>query len=120
MAKKKQQENYLDYVPVISPKHTWSEEDGKVTIHMLHTGFYNTIAQKFFHRPRVSHIELEGQGSFVFRQIDGKRTIGEIALIVKEKFPEEDSPLYARLIKYMQILRNNKFIYFQGKDKMPK
>ena len=119
MAKKKQQENYLDYVPVISPKHTWSEEDGKVTIHMLHIGFYNTIAQKFFHRPRVSHIELEGQGSFVFRQIDGKRTVGEIALLVKQEFGE-DPALYERLIKYMQILRNNGFVYFVGKDKAPK
>ena len=119
MAKK--QENYLDYVPVISSRNSWDvKEGGKVTVHMVHKGFYATIAQKFFDRPRVSHIDLDEQGSFVFRQIDGKRTIGEIALIVKEKFPEEDSPLYARLIKYMQILRNNKFIYFQGKDKMPK
>ena len=119
MAKKKQQENYLDYVPVVSPRHTWSEEDGKVTIHMLHTGFYSTIAQKFFHRPRVSHIDLEGQGSFVFRQIDGKRTIGEIALLVEREFGE-DPALYERLIKYMQILRNNGFVYFAGKDKAPK
>ena len=119
MAKKKQQENYLDYVPVISPKNTWSVEDGKVTIHMLHTGFYNTIAQKFFHRPRVSHIDLEGQGSFVFQQIDGKRTIGEIALLVEQEFGE-DRALYERLIKYMQILRNNGFVYFAGKDKAPK
>ena len=117
---KKQQTNYLDYIPVISDKHTWSQENGKVTVHMVHRGFYASIAQKFFKRPRVSHIDLDEQGSFVFQQIDGRRTIGEIALLVKEKFPEEDSPLYARLIKYMQILRNNKFVYFQGKDKMPK
>ena len=119
MAKK--QENYLDYVPVISSRNGWDvKEDGKVTVHMVHKGFYAAIAQKIFDRPRVSHIDLDEQGSFVFQQIDGKRTIGDIALLVKEKFPEEDSPLYARLIKYMQILRNNRFIYFQGKDKMPK
>jgi hypothetical protein len=117
----KQKENYLDYIPVVSPKNSWdAKEDGKVTVHMVHKGFYHTIAQKFFGRPRVSHIDLDQQGSFVFQQIDGRRTIGNIALLVKDKFPEEDSPLYGRLIKYMQILRNNKFIYFQGKDKMPK
>ena len=119
MAKK--QENYLEYIPVISPKNSWDvNENGKVTVHMVHKGFYAAIAQKFFGRPRVSHIDLDEQGSFVFQQINGLRTIGDIALLVKEKFPEEDSPLYARLIKYMQILRNNRFIYFQGKDKMPK
>ena len=118
MAKKKQ-ENYLDYVPEISPKHTWSVEDGQVTVHMVHTGIYSKIAQKFFHRPRVSHIALEGQGSFVYQQIDGKRTIGEIALLVEKEFGE-DRALYERLAKYMQILRNNGFIYYKGKDKAPK
>ena len=63
MAKK----NYLDYIPVISEKNTWSEEDGVVTIHMVHRGFYAWIAQKFFHRPRVSHIDLDAMGSFIFR-----------------------------------------------------
>lgn len=117
---KKNQENYLDYVPVISEKNTWSEENGVVTVHMVHRGFYATIAQKFFHRPRVSHIKLEGQGSFVFRQIDGKRTVGEIAQLVKAEFGAEAEPLYDRLTKYMQILRNNGFIYYLGKDKVPK
>ena len=49
MAKKKS-ENYLDFIPVINPKNDWSEgEDGIVTIHMVHRGFYATIAQKVFH-----------------------------------------------------------------------
>lgn len=116
MAKKKQ-ENFLDYVPAISEKNTWSEKDGLVTVHMVHRGFYATIAQKVFQRPRVSHIDLEGQGSFVFLQIDGKRTVGDIALLVKAEFGEAAEPLYDRLTKYMQILHNNKFIYYVGKDK---
>ena len=45
MAKKKS-ENYLDFIPVINPKNDWSEgEDGIATIHMVHRGFYATIAQ---------------------------------------------------------------------------
>ena len=117
---KKNKENYLDYVPAISPKNTWSVEGEKVTIHMVHWGFYASIAQKFFHRPRVSHIDLDKQGSFVFQQIDGKRTVGEIALLVKDKFGKEAEPLYDRLVKYMQILHNNGFIYYEGKDKIRK
>ena len=118
MAKK--QENYLDYIPVISEKNTWSEEDGKVTVHMVHRGFYAGIAQKFFHRPRVSHIDLDKTGSFVFPLIDGQRSVGDLALLVKEEFGADAEPLYERLIRYMQILRNNGFIYFKGKDKLPK
>lgn len=117
---KKSPENYLDYIPAISPKNTWSVEDGKVTVHMVNRGFYAAIAQKFFHRPRVSHIDLDAHGSFIFQRIDGQRTVGDLALLVKEEFGADAEPLYERLIKYMQILHNNGFIYYIGKDKMPK
>lgn len=116
---KKQSENYLDYVPVVDPRNTWSEEDGKVTIHMVHRGFYAAIAQKFFHTPRVSHIGLDGYGSYLWTQIDGKKTVGQLADAMKARFGPEAEPLYDRLVKYMQILRNNHFILLGGKDKMP-
>ena len=55
MAKKN--DNYLDFIPIVNPKNDWSQdEQGIVTIHMVHRGFYASIAQKFFHTPRVSHI----------------------------------------------------------------
>ncbi len=121
MAKKKNKENYLDYIPAISPKNTWDVNDnGIVIIHMVHRGFYAAIAQKFFNRPRVSHITLEKMGSFIYPRIDGKRTVYDISVLVKEEFGDEAEPLYDRLTKYMQILRNNGFIYFVGKDKTPK
>lgn len=117
----KQTENYLDYVPAVSPKHTWDiEEDGSVTIHMEHRGFFPLVAQKLFHRPKVSHIHLDEMGSFVFPLIDGKRTVYDIAELVGAHFGEAADPLYERLAKYMQILRNNGFIYYIGKDKTPK
>ena len=114
---KKVQENYLDYIPVISDKNTWSQEGGKVTVHMVNRGFYAAIAQKFFHRPRVSHIDLDEMGSFIFPLLDGKRTIGDIALLVKAEFGEKAEPLYDRLVQYMKILHNNGFIRYAGKDK---
>ena len=116
MAKK--QENYLEYVPAISAKNSWDkDETGKVTIHMVHRGFYAWIAQRFFHRPRVSHIDLDAMGSFIFQRIDGQRTVGDIALLVKAEFGQKAEPLYDRLVKYMQILRNNGFIRYAGKDR---
>ena len=107
--------NYLDYIPVISEKNTWSEENGTVTIHMVHRGFYAAIAQKFFKRPRVSHIALDEMGSFIFPRIDGRRTVGEIAELVKAEFGEAAEPLYNRLVQYMKILHNNGFIRYDGK-----
>ncbi len=118
MAKKKS-ENYLDFIPIFNPKNDWSAgEDGIVTIHMVHRGFYAAIAQKFFHTPRVSHIKLDEYGSFLWQQIDGQRTVGELAQAMKAQFGDGAEPLYDRLVKYMQILRNNQFILFRGKDKV--
>ena len=119
MAKKK--ENYLDYVPAISRRNTWDVgENGMVTVHMVHRGFYAWIAQKFFHRPRVSHIDLDAIGSFIFPRMDGRRTVGELAELVRAQFGKDAEPLYDRLVKYMQILRSNGFIYYAGKDRTPK
>lgn len=121
MAKKKKKENYLDYIPVISPRHTWDIDDkGIVTIHMVHRGFYAGIAQKFFNRPRVSHITLERTGSFLYPLMDGKRTVYDLSVLLKEEFGDAAEPLYERLVKYMKILHNNGFIYYAGKDKIPK
>ncbi len=113
MAKKKQ-ENYLDYVPMISDKNTWDVEDEQVTVHMVHRGFYAAIAQKIFHRPKISHIHLDERGSYIFQQIDGVRTVGELAELMKEKFGE-DPALYNRLVQYMRVLHNNGFIVYRKK-----
>lgn len=108
--------NYLHYIPAISGKNTWdAAEDGLVTIHMVHRGFYAWVAQRFFHRPRVSHIALDAMGSFIFRHIDGQRTVGQLAELVREKFGQDAEPLYDRLVQYMRILQNNGFIYYAGK-----
>lgn len=113
MAKKKQ-ENYLDYVPMISDKNTWDVEDGLVTVHMVHRGFYAKIAQKVFNRPKISHIHLDERGSYIFQQIDGVRTVGELAELMKARFGE-DPALYNRLVQYMRVLHNNGFIVYRKK-----
>ena len=88
MAKKK--ENYLDFIPVVNGQNTWDRgEDGVVTIHMVNRGFYNTLAQKLFHTPRVSHIKLDEYGSFLWMRIDGVKTVGQLALELKEAYGGE-------------------------------
>ena len=117
MAKKK--ENYLDFIPVVNGQNTWDRgEDGVVTIHMVNRGFYNTLAQKLFHTPRVSHIKLDEYGSFLWMRIDGVKTVGQLALELKEAYGERAEPLYDRLVKYIQILHNNRFILFVGRDQV--
>ena len=42
-------------------------------------------------------------------------TVEELAQLVHEEFGEKAEPLYDRLVKYLQILHNNGFIYYPKK-----
>lgn len=80
---------------------------------MGHRGFYPWIAQRFFKKPHISQIDLDIFGSFIWQQIDGRRTVGDIALLLKKQFGSAVEPLYDRLIEYMKVLKNNRFITFR-------
>lgn len=111
----KKTDNFLNYVYSVPSGLTWTvSEEGTVTVDMENKGFTNTIAQKLFKRPRVSHIKLEGMGSFVFRCIDGKRSVYEIGQLVREEFRENAEPLYERLSVYIKQLEKLEFIVRQG------
>lgn len=103
--------NFMDFIPVCNPAYTWeADKKGKVTVHVANRGFYNWIAQKLFKRPPVSHIDLDEYGSYVWRQMDGKRNVHEISKLVSAQFGKDAEPVVPRLVKYIQILYQNKFI----------
>ena len=73
----KEKKNYIDNIPKINDMKWDVSEDGIVEITVENTGFYNTIAQKIFKKPRYSFIKLDEYGSFVWQKIDGKKSIYE-------------------------------------------
>lgn len=115
--KKKNKKNYLDYVPVCAPGFTWEENKGMVTVTMENKGFYNWLAQKLFKKPRFSHIDLDRYGSYVWKQMDGKRTIYDISFLVREHFGKEAEPVEQRLAEYFRILYRNHFIGYVKEKK---
>ena len=67
-------DNFLDYVFAYPEGLVFTcSDEGEVTVDMENKGFTNKVAQRFFKRPKVSHIKLEGMGSFIFLCVDGKR-----------------------------------------------
>jgi hypothetical protein len=111
--KNKKSENYLDKIPFRNEKYGW-EVDGQqaVTILVENKGVFNRIAQKLLKKPKVSQVHLEEFGSFIWLQMDGKRSVYEIAQLVKQEFGEKADPLYDRLVKYLQTLESYEFIRF--------
>ena len=104
-------DNFLDYKFKIADGLSWSVNDrDKVIVDMVNKGFANKIAQRFFKKPAVSHITLEGLGSYIFTCIDGVRDVAAIGNMVKDKYGEEAEPLYERLSVYMKKLEEVGFI----------
>lgn len=109
--KRKQKSNYLDFIPAHAQNCRFTaDEEGKVTLFIENKGMFHWIAQKFFGKPRVTQVHLDEMGNFVWPLIDGKRTVYDIALVVKNAFGEKAEPLYGRLISYMRTLESYGFV----------
>lgn len=70
--------------------------------------------------PRLRHpyikIKLDEIGSAVWLEIDGKKTIGEIASILETKFGEKIQPIDERLSKFFTQLNSYHFIKFINEE----
>jgi len=104
-------ENYLTRVPVRPASIGWSADDnGIVTLEIENTGWANRVAQKLFHRPKISYIHLDETGSFLWPKLDGEKDIIALGKLVDAEFGEKAHPLYERLARYFQILDSYNFI----------
>lgn len=101
----------MDQIPVHDDSHPWRlTDDGMAEVDMEHKGFYNRIAQKFFKKPRVSHIALDKYGTVVWQNINGENTIADIVRIMEETFPDETDRMLDRVVTFTVTLRRTGFI----------
>ncbi|MBE6708315.1 MAG: PqqD family protein [Ruminococcaceae bacterium] len=116
MKKKRQTvipEAYFNLVPICPDVLKWStDKEGIVTFEIENKGIVKRITQVLFFKPKVSYVHLDKFGSFVWKQIDGKRTITEIGELVEAEFGEEAHPLRERLGTYFRILESYNFIWW--------
>ncbi|MBN2572243.1 MAG: PqqD family protein [Ignavibacteriales bacterium] len=95
-----------------------SEENNKL-ITLLHKKKKPTIIEKIFFKKyinKVYKIDLDEIGSFVWQQIDGKNSVGDIILKTEKQFGEKVQNADERVTLFMQQLHKNKFIQlFQRK-----
>lgn len=110
--------NYMDTVMYHNPLYKWSiNEDNIVVIDVINIGIHHKIAQKFFHKPKISHISLDKYGSKLWASIDGNNSVYDILNIMSDTFPDEKKYMLNRVVAFMQTLQRNKFIYVLGTKK---
>lgn len=103
--------NYMDIAYVRNPDFSWDVgEDGIVVVDVPNTGFFNRVAQTFFHRPRISHISLDKYGSTVWNLVNGENTVFDIVKHMENVFPDEKEKMVDRVVKFMRILDVNHYI----------
>ena len=105
--------NYLDKIPVHSPKiiHN-ADKSGVVTLQIDNKGIINKTAQILFGKPKTSFIHLDETGSFVWLMIDGHKSIYDIAVLLDEKSGKYSYPLYERISSFFSTLERNNFIFW--------
>jgi len=115
MRKQKCSRNLLEMIPKHKEQIIWTEQkDGMIVVELEHHGFYAVIAQTCFRRPRVSKIHLDALGSYIWKQIDGRHNLQEIACRLKKQFGKQADPLYDRFITFIQILLRHGFGKLEG------
>jgi len=114
---KKLSANYMDLIFSRSEAFPWRQkEDGFVEIDMENKGFFNAVAQKFFKRPRVSHIALDKYGTVVWLALDGKNCVNEVFAKMNSEFPEEKEKMLNRMVHFLSTLEMQGFIKRGCKD----
>lgn len=106
----KKNNNYLERIPKHSKEIVWKRDEEYIVLQKQNKGFWNSLFQKILKKPETSLIHLDKKGSFIWENIDGKRSIYDIGQKLSEEFGDEVKPLYERLIFYINTLYRCKFI----------
>lgn len=111
--------NLLELTPVAKYSHQVNS-DGLIDV--LVPRFKGSIMQKFVPKSKSKFIRanLDVIGTEVWRLIDGKRKVSDIAIAIDEKLGEKVQPVYDRLNVFLTQLHNNGFIYFLELNKEKK
>lgn len=108
---KNKNKNYLNFVPIKSPEVSWEKDSsGMIVLQITRKGIFDKIAQKCFKVPSKSNIKLDKHGSFIWSCIDDNKSVYDISKDVKNHFGKSAEPLYDRLVTFINILDDNKFI----------
>lgn len=109
------QHNFALYVPEVKI-HDWEEKDGKVVLCIK----VNDPVKKFLawlvKRTPQTKLELDERCSSVWKGIDGKRTVYDLAKLMSETYKEDVNGELRRLVIYLKYIAKRGWIKFKEYD----
>ncbi len=104
--------NYLDLVPERALD-AEDADDGRIRVLMprYRDPLFGRILQPRLRGDRrFIRVTLEDRGSWVWRQVDGERTVGAIARAFRKAYPDEDEPIEERVCRFVAAMVANGFL----------
>lgn len=104
--------DYLLLVPVINDENTWKTDENNIVII---TKEKNSIFRKILpvnNTKEKKEIELDSYGSFVWKKINGKKTISDIIDEIVSEMGEEKETACKRATIFFEMLRVHRLINF--------
>ena len=120
-------QNILDLVPVRNPdfrfrilerptREVKPREPGAAgTVRIAVPRFSGRFGQGVLRLARWNpefNLNLDAYGSFVWLLIDGKTSVRELGLLLKEEYGDRVEPLYGRLALFLSLLERNRLITY--------
>lgn len=106
---KKKDDNFLLFVPETKHK-TWEVKSNSVYLIFYHNKLIEKTIRWLFKKQKTSDIKLDPRGSTVWLNIDGKKTVYDIAKILSDKFGDEATDSQQRTILYLRYLMRRGWI----------
>ncbi len=115
MTKKQHPEDAPNVLEMV-PRHAidFIEQDDRVII-LLPKFKSNILKKHLLPRMKSPHnkIHLDEFGTFIWKYIDGKRQVKDIAPLLREEFGKDIEPVYERLGMFINMLAQRKLIELQ-------
>jgi hypothetical protein len=106
--------NFLDFVPV---RRVDSETRGDGCLTLLRPKFVRGPLARWV-QPRLAKpfykVHLDAIGSAVWEQIDGARTVGEIAIDLERRFGDRVKPAHQRVSMFVGELARGRMVELKG------
>ncbi|EUJ33046.1 hypothetical protein MFLO_05605 [Listeria floridensis FSL S10-1187] len=113
MAKKKV--NLLDQVPVLKTKLQVIDEGKKSFLLVERNNPVEKMAIRFFKQQKYRKINLDAEGAFILKRLDGIKDVSELEQEFSQEFGNEDEMSLARLVRFLQIVDSYGWLRWEKK-----
>jgi Coenzyme PQQ synthesis protein D (PqqD) len=112
-------EDLLGIAPVRVAR--WEEKDARVVLHRPAPGWcgWRTPFEWIAHALASPRLRLDEIGSFAWKRLDGRATVGEVAAAVRERFGAAAEPTDERLGQLVRGLLRERLVGLPRDERRP-